>query len=83
VATSASGGEPRVVMPRERVVVSIEHGQHRLTLFDAAMKGTASSEDIEVPLSGDCERVLITAGGGVGTWDGDARFAGVVSTPGN
>jgi hypothetical protein len=39
VAASASGGEPRVVMPRERVVVSIEHGQHTPTLLHAAVKG--------------------------------------------
>jgi hypothetical protein len=31
----------------------------------------------------DCERVRVTAGGDAGSWDGDARFAGVVSTAGN
>ena len=31
----------------------------------------------------DCERVVVTAGGATGTSDGDARFAGVVSTAGN
>ena len=31
----------------------------------------------------DCEHVLVTAGGGAGTSDGDARFAGVVSTAGS
>jgi hypothetical protein len=31
----------------------------------------------------DCERVLVSAGGAPGTWDGDARFAGVVSTAGS
>jgi hypothetical protein len=31
----------------------------------------------------DCERVRVTAGGDAGAWDGDARFAGVVSTAGN
>jgi len=31
----------------------------------------------------DCERVVVTAGGAAGTWDGDVRFAGVVSTAGS
>jgi len=31
----------------------------------------------------DCERVVVTAGGAAGTWDGYARFAGLVSTAGS
>lgn len=36
-----------------------------------------------LPLLCDWERVLVTAGGAVGTWDGDARSACVVSTAGS
>ena len=35
---------------------------------------------MDLRVSVDCERVLVTAGAAAGTSDGDARFAGVVST---